>query len=110
MWAMTLGEFLPLHLVMTAGMACLLGFTWWLSRRWSPKHRFRTAVAGPLTVGGFFSGGLVFWIVNPSATSLTVAVNGAVFGMFAGQGTGFLISWWVWKYYRHEIERNEDAG
>lgn len=108
MWALTPGEFLPLHLLVTLGLASLCGGVWWLGRNHSAKHRIRSAIIAPLQLGGFFAGGFLGWALNPAASYWTVLVY-SNHGMLGGMISGFLISWWVWKYYRREVERNEDT-
>lgn len=108
MWAMTLWEFLPLHLLIVAGMACAVTLLGWMFPKQSPKERLRIRITAPLTVGGYFAGGVLGWTLNPTATYLSVA-NVAMYATLASQMAGFLISWWVWKYYQREIEGDEDT-
>jgi membrane associated rhomboid family serine protease len=108
MWAMTLGEFLPEQLRDTALVGCIAGILWWLIGNRSVQHRFRATVTAPIAVGSYFAAGFLAWATCPNVTGPTIAFY-SLNGLMAGVVSGYLISWWVWKYYHRENEGDEDA-
>lgn len=105
---MTLAEFLAVHLLVTIGIERVGVLFWRVFRIQSPKERLRVVIWAPLMLGGYFVGGCVFWGLKSSLPYFEVAQGGAL-GMVSGQVFGLFISWFLWKYYRREIE-SEDAG
>ena len=108
MWALTLMEFLPLHLLVVVVIERVGVLLWRVFPAESPENRLRTLIWAPLMLGGYFAGGFLCWGINPSVSYPTVMQAGG-YGIVAGQGCGHLISWFLWKYYRREIEGDEDA-
>lgn len=111
---MTLWDFLPTHLLVTAGIAGSFVLLWYVASRkasWSRVTkflRFRVAVLAPLVTCGYFAGGFVAWMTLPTPTQKKV-LGASMTGMMVGATFGVLISRFVGKYYRCEFEGDEDA-
>ena len=108
MWAVTLTEFLPEQLMNTAILACFGGIAWCLSLMGSSRRRFGSAVTVPIVVVSYFAAGFVTLVVYPTAGGIVIFLNSVVGGL-AGVPSGLLISGFIWKYYRPEIEGDEDT-
>lgn len=107
---LTLGDFLVVHLLITAGMAVLVVGAWLFAGRvgQSPRRRFSSSIAALLYVAGFFAGGFIHWLRIPTADYESI-LKFAAFCCTLSTGVGHLIGWLIWRYYRREIEGDEDA-
>ena len=54
----------------------------------------------------FFAAGTVYYIQNPTVYSLPTSFCGGTVGLISGN----LIGHWVWKFYRNEIEPEDDLA
>lgn len=108
MWAVTLTEFLPEQLTNTAILACFGCIAWCLSLVGSSRRRFMSTVTLPIVVLSYFAAGFVTLVVYPTAGGIVIFLSSVVGGL-AGVPSGLLISGFIWKYYRPEIEGDEDT-
>jgi hypothetical protein len=94
------------HLFLTFGVAVFGLLVRYDHAKRSTKHRFLGWVIYPLAVGGFFAAG----VGELCLTSGTSYSGGLAFvGMLAGILAGYLIGRFIWRYYRKEIEGDEDT-
>ena len=107
---MTFGEFLIIHTLVTALASVSMFGIWRHSKKlgWPPGRQFSNGIAAPLMVVGFSASGLAYWLLNPKAGYHEVMLC-ATFGVLVGLASGHLIGWFLWRYYRKEIEGDEDA-
>lgn len=93
------------HGIMIVGIAGM-GLIIRLIHRNTRRERWISWLTWTLCVGGFTSAGLVMVVFDwpPAKEYLAVAVAGGGFGLLCGLAVGRF----VWRYYRYEIEGDED--
>jgi Na+/glutamate symporter len=100
---------LGLHLLLTTGLA---GVTWLIRlghAKKSAQDRFVGWVVFTLSVGAFLTAGLVTLLLEEGSRTYYAGFSNASCGWLFGLIFGLILGNWLWRYYRKEIEGDEDT-